>query len=463
MLLLNPLLVAQDAYKKDFPLLSKVYKFEKEPVGFTFVIDRSASLKKRIDNKSKSTYWDEIKTSVLKVIDMTKDGDYVILVGFDSKTGVLKAKDKAGKEFEIIPRTIKNQEEKSRLIEQLNQVGEPTGNFTNLYDSLDFVLEKCINRPGVQNIQVVFYFTDFQNDPPGKEKSEWGDPTKKQKLMEGLKGKYNNYVIKAGRYVNTFAFQLPLDQQAGRDFDEFSGIFEQNVNRIIVQDSKTLNEWFGTLKDTLLKERLRLQLTTNMNKAISIKSFELSESSIELKIVNQLPVEFQLKSLTLESKDNQKGKKDFENVLLKPNETKEIEVPTSLFTEGVETVLSKKISLEIEKVNFTISFDKKFSPEFAKLNMKTEQDIAVSTKQSLEISKGLPTYALWIIGILAIISLILTAVLIEDNTNTSTAFIGSFFGYDLYLMLNLYMSISSILVDFAPELFPPIWSINHSS
>lgn len=405
--MLNTSLFTQSAHKKDFPLLSEIYKSEKEPIGFTFVIDRSSSLKKKISNKDKITYWDEIKTSILKVVSLMNYGDYVVLVGFDSKSGILKGKDNAGKEFEIIPRTVKNREDKELLVKQIQSVGEPSGNFTNLYDSLDFVLEKCINRPGVQNFQVVFFFTDFLDDPPGIDVSEYGDPSKKSKLMQGLKDKYNNYVIKSGRFVNTFAFQLPLDQQAGKDFDEFASIIDQNVNRIIVQDNKAMNEWFENLRDTLLRERFKLQFATNIKNAISVKPLKQTYTNIEIEIANQLPMEVQIKSIILEDKEGQKGKKDYKDLFLKVKENKVVSIPTSL---------------KVEKVSFDILFDKKYSPEFAKLNMTLEHNASI-TIQDFDQGKSLPTYALWIIGIYTLLFVVMIVAHVSQGSVISIVLI----------------------------------------
>jgi hypothetical protein len=182
------------------------------------LFDRSGTVKK---------FWTPIKKAVIQIVDLAKDGDYVSFFGFDGSADNL-----------ILPRTLSSSN-KQETKNEINGLSVPKGSDTDLFESVDFTLEKGINRPEGNKIQLVFYFTDFINEPPLY--SRWRNIS-----TDTLVRKRINYIEKSGKLVNVFAFQLPLDAGAGRDFQEFSYIFDNRVKRII-SDLNAMQHWFGRL------------------------------------------------------------------------------------------------------------------------------------------------------------------------------------------------------------------------
>ena len=136
---------SQENENNEFPVLSKVYEVNKEPSDYIIVIDRSGTVKK---------FWTPIKKAVIQIVDLAKDGDYVSFFGFDGLADNL-----------IVPRTLSSSN-KQETKSEINGLSLPKGSYTDLFESVDFTLEKGINRPEGNKIQLVFYFTDFINQQP---------------------------------------------------------------------------------------------------------------------------------------------------------------------------------------------------------------------------------------------------------------------------------------------------------
>jgi len=365
----------QNANNKDFPVLSKNYNVDKNPVDFIIVVDQSATVKK---------YWEPIKASASKLVSLANDGDYLTLIGFKETVDNL-----------IIARKI-NSSSKRDIIDEIKGLGEPKGSYTDLYESVDFTLEKGINRPEGNRLQIIFYFTDFKNDPAPQ--SKWRTAS-----TDVLNEKRKNYIDKTGKLVNIFAFQLPLEAGAGRDYEQFSEIFDNKVKRII-SDPNTMQEWFGRLSQEISREKLRLLLQNDLNNFLTIEDISVKGDQINIDVHNKLGFPVNVDQASLNSDNSMLNlSQSFKNILIPANGNSIITLSIAEFLKKHESLLEKRTGITNSQFSFKCSFTD-LESEFGKLNVATLQIQTVAYDKTIIVSMGIPY---WIIGISAIALMLL--------------------------------------------------------
>ncbi len=365
----------QENENNEFPVLSKVYEVNKEPSDYIIVIDRSGTVRR---------FWNPIKASVNQVIDLANEGDYVSFIGFNESVDNL-----------IIPRTISSAN-KQATKNEINSLSEPTGNRTDLFESVDFTLERGINRPNGNKIQLVFYFTDFINHPPSN--SKW-----RNNSTDELVTKRTNYIDKSGKLVNVFAFQLPLEAGAGRDFEEFSHIFDNRVKRII-SDLNAMQNWFGRLSQEIAREKLRLLLQNDLDDFLLINALIIKGNKIEMEVSNTMEFPVTINQVDFESKGSGLRKKQlFKDAIIPAKGTTKLTIPISDYLERHKSFLEKTIGIENPDVTLHFSFDQ-LANELAILNIPNEQERSISADNNLLVKTGLPY---WIAGVIALLIFLL--------------------------------------------------------
>jgi tetrahydromethanopterin S-methyltransferase subunit G len=369
----------ESSLEQDFPILSNVYNFDEETTDYIIVVDQSGSVKK---------FWEPIKSSASKLVTIVNEGDYLTLVGFKETVDNL-----------IIPLKITS-ENRNAIINQIHDLSEPRGQYTDLYESVNFVLEKGINRPGGSKLQFIFYFTDFINQPPSN--SQW-KTTSTNVLIE----KRINYVDKTGKLINIFAFQLPLEAGAGRDFDKFSTIFDNKVTRIL-SDLNSMQEWFERLSQEIYREKLKLVLQNDLTDFLTIKGIAIQGEQIVIEVHNKLKFATLIKQVELKSdfKELQviKNDKIFE---IAGNGDTNIYLSISEFIPKNQVTLEQQIEIPRVELKFHCSFES-LENEFGKLNISSNQEQHITNNKKITTTIGIPY---WII-IGAVLFLILIIYLI---------------------------------------------------
>ncbi|MFW6046772.1 MAG: VWA domain-containing protein [Candidatus Woesearchaeota archaeon] len=249
--------------QKDNSYLTDYYPVEEEKVDYIFVVDRSGTMR---------SYWPSVKDAIIDVVNVLPNGDYVSVLGFDASC------------YQIaMPRKITN-ESKGQLINDIGLSINPNGAYTDLFESTNTVLEE-INRPQSNRINFVYYFTDYLHDPPAD--SKWNN----QDAREALNQKYSNLVSKGDRLLWIYAIQLPLSQNAGRDYNDFSRVFDNNSQRIFL-DVNSLDEWFDRNKAELKREKLKLMVLNDFQDSLSILNIDVYDNLFSFKRNSKICLEF---------------------------------------------------------------------------------------------------------------------------------------------------------------------------
>lgn len=361
--------------QNEFPVLSAVYEVNNEPSDYIVVVDQSGSVRK---------FWDPIKKSIIQIVDLANEGDYISFIGFQESTDNL-----------MLPRNLTSTN-KEATIHEIDKLSEPRGRFTDLFESVDFILEKGINRPNGNQIQLVFYFTDFINEPPPY--SSW-----KNNSTDQLVTKRINYIDKSGKLVNIFAFQLPLEAGAGRDFEEFSLIFDNRVKRII-SDLNTMQNWFERLSQEIYREKLKLVMQDDLSNFVEIKTLRAKGNSIEMEIANKMGIPIVINQIDLTSEESRlKTSQLFTDARIPSKETKKLTVPIAEYLEGYKSYLEKTIRIENPVITLHYSFDQ-LDSELAILNIPNEQVRSINFDKTILAKTGL---RYWMAGIIALLIILL--------------------------------------------------------
>lgn len=361
--------------QNEFPVLSAVYEVNNEPSDYIVVVDQSGSVRK---------FWDPIKKSIIQIVDLANEGDYISFIGFQESTDNL-----------MLPRNLTSTN-KEATIHEIDKLSEPRGRFTDLFESVDFILEKGINRPNGNQIQLVFYFTDFINEPSPY--SSW-----KNNSTDQLVTKRINYIDKSGKLVNIFAFQLPLEAGAGRDFEEFSLIFDNRVKRII-SDLNTMQNWFERLSQEIYREKLKLVMQDDLSNFVEIKTLRAKGNSIEMEIANKMGIPIVINQIDLTSEESRlKTSQLFTDARIPSKETKKLTVPIAEYLEGYKSYLEKTIRIENPVITLHYSFDQ-LDSELAILNIPNEQVRSINFDKTILAKTGL---RYWMAGIIALLIILL--------------------------------------------------------
>ncbi len=371
---INAIVFPQSILQKDFPVLNKIYQADNKRADYVIVIDQSASMK---------NYWTNVKNGIGALIKSLPDEDYVSILGFSSQCQTL-----------VVPRKL-NQSSKNELIAQINQLPNPTGQKTDLFEAIDKTLDE-INRPNSNDLKFLFFITDFINDPPSN--TRWNNTN-----IHSLKEKYERIVGQTERLLKLYALQLPLEINAGRDYDRFANIFHTISSPIFLNQS-TLLEWFDRLKAEIEREKLRMIVENDIKDAIKISYLENSISLIEkdsyfnLNILNKSLLPLHIDSVVISSKEYGKIQSSGLMDEALPNESLTLKIPLNremLLNEGI---FCPKYPVTVE--NFEIFTSTKEVNEFGKLNLNPTKIFIIEKPLSLTFLLGFNCWQILIAAIL---------------------------------------------------------------
>lgn len=333
---------AQTLLQKDFPVLNKVYQAENKRADYIIVIDQSGSMK---------NYWSNVKRGISALINSLPNEDYVSILGFSAMCQPL-----------VVPRRLESVS-KNELISQIKSLPNPVGQKTDFYEAIDKTLDE-INRPNSNELKFLFFITDFINDPPTT--TRWNNTN-----IYLLKDKYERIIGQTNRLLKLYALQLPLEINAGKDYDKFASIFHTISSPIFLNQS-TLIEWFDRMKAEIEREKLRMLVENDLKSAIEIVAFENSISpinknshfNIQLKNKSMMPVEIDsIVVLTEEYGKIQTGLKEV------TSSNEEIELKLELNNEMLSQKGTFFTRYPFKIKSFEIHTSAKEITEFGKLNL----------------------------------------------------------------------------------------------
>ncbi len=217
----------------DVPILTKLYAQETKKADFVIVLDRSGSMQK---------FWPSVIRSVSDFIEVLPDGDYVSILFFEGHAGEL-----------VTPREI-TPASRTSLREQLAGLGRPQGARTDLGAGINRTLDE-LNRPAANRLQFVFFFTDFEHDPPAG--SRWISRNPSAPSWRELQQKKTRFVDQQNHLLKVYALRLPLTANVGRDMPLFESVFG-DIELVTVTDHASLRAWFERRKAEIHRDRLRL-------------------------------------------------------------------------------------------------------------------------------------------------------------------------------------------------------------
>lgn len=370
---------SQSILQRDFPNLNNTYRADSKRADYVIIIDQSGSMK---------GYWQNVKNGLIALIRFLPDEDYVSVLGFSSKCQSL-----------VVPRKL-NQSSKAELISQINQLADPNGQRTDLFEAIDKTLDE-INRPNSNELKFLFFITDYVNDPPSN--TNWNNSN-----IHLLKEKYERIIGQTNRLLKLYALQLPLDINAGRDYDKFSNIFHTISSPIFINQS-TLLEWFERLRAEIERDKLRMIVENDIKDALEISNLENSISLIEknsrfnLNVLNKSLLTLNIDSVVLYSEEYGKIQSSRFMAEVLPNEALNLQI-----TLNREMLLSEGTfcqSYPITVKSFEIYSSTKEVTEFGKLNLSPTKVYTIDKPYSLSFLVGFNCWQLLIATIIIILLL----------------------------------------------------------
>lgn len=215
---------AIERLKADYPAVMEHYakQLEGQHADYIIAIDVSGTM---------NIHKNIVIPALNSFLNSLPDGDFVSFIKFGTKA----------EEFGLSG--VINQSTRQSFQNTLSRVYDRDPAFiqrTDLGAMCDAVLAQ-MNRPGANNLQYVFMFTDFINEP-GVGGSSWNT------LQERVAA------ISKINIVRAMAMQLP-GANTGRDIPLVRNVFP-NLQTINVDNSAQLNDWFEGQKAEITKVRL---------------------------------------------------------------------------------------------------------------------------------------------------------------------------------------------------------------
>lgn len=372
--LISELISAQSILQKDFPVLNKVYQADSKKADYVIVIDQSGSMK---------SYWQNVKNGISALVKSLPEEDYISILGFSNECQAL-----------VVPRKL-NHASKDELISQINKLPNPIGQKTDLFATIDKTIDE-INRPNSNELKFLFFITDFINDPPAN--TNWNNSN-----IHLLKEKYERIITQTERLLKLYALQLPLEINAGKDYDKFANIFH-TISTPIFLNQSTLLEWFDRLKAEIEREKLRMIVENDTKNAFDVISLENSISLLEknshfnLNIINKSLLPLNIDSVIINTEEYGEIKSSGLMTEALPNKALSLKIPLKremLLNEGL---FCKKYPLSVK--SFKIFSSTKEEIEFGKLNLNHQKIYVIEKPFSLSFLIGLNCWQILIILIL---------------------------------------------------------------
>lgn len=216
---------AIERLKTDYPAVMEHYakQLESQHADYIIAIDVSGTMNK---------HQNIVLPALNSFLNALPDGDYVSIIKFGTKA----------EEFGLSG--VINQSTRASFENTLSRIYDRDPAFvqrTDLGAMCNAVLAQ-MGRPGANNLQYVFMFTDFINEP-GVGSIDW------KNLQERVAA------ISKINIVRAMAMQLP-GANTGRDIQLVRNVYP-NLQTINVDNSAQLNEWFEGQKAEITKVRLK--------------------------------------------------------------------------------------------------------------------------------------------------------------------------------------------------------------
>lgn len=359
-------LFGQADLTRDFPNLSGIYKVDEKRSDFIIAVDRSGSMK---------PYWTEIRRQLTDFVSVLPDGDYVSIIGFGTKARHL-----------LIPRTL-SREAKEGLKKEVGLLADPREQYTDLFEGALQILEE-VNRPGSNPVCFVFVFTDFLDEP-----SPQRNASGRARLLKGLREKYGNYVHNTGKIVSVYAFQLPLSGKAGEDFDDFSNIFDNTVQRIFVQ-GQVLQDWFSRIRASIQKSKLRLMVGSDMGRPLRLETVGVPgtsfSKSLSVRLSNGSKLPLTVNSVTLDTGGAQTLFSGPVTETIQPGKTGMVTLPfNESLQKAVRALVPGTVTVSVRAARASVSLP--YGSELAKLDIKPPMEVSFSYGAPIILQTG-PRY-----------------------------------------------------------------------
>ena len=375
LLIFCPFINSQNLLPKDFPVLSAHYNVSGKHSDFVVVIDRSGSMKK---------LWPEVISSLSDFISALPDSDYISILGFADKCEPL-----------LIPRLITN--ESTKIIdEELLNLSQPNGGYTDLFEAANKSLDE-LNRPNSNELKFLFFITDFDNDPP--KNTNWNSSN-----LFKLNDKYKNVIVNTNKLLRVYALQLALGSTAGKDYNEFNSVFDNNVNRILL-DKNSIKDWFKRLKAEYEREKLKLVLEQNIKNGITISNIESNREylffpsqSFIVTLKSSLKIPIKINSINISTTKYSDISKTDINKVIEPGSNLKITIPFNSSLNSLTNFIDAKYSFGINSVKVVSQFEQE--KEFGILNLSTQRNYLFTSIQSIYVPKGISYLGLIIFAVI---------------------------------------------------------------
>jgi len=233
-----PFLSAAANPTQDLPTLKRLFTLSDQHADYVLVLDSSGSMK---------PLWPAVLRGAEVFLEAIPDGEHVSIVFFDSRATKSR----------VLPRTLKGPN-RGDLVRELRALPAPTGAHTDLGYALEESISE-LSRPGANQLQFVFFLSDFAHDPAADSgyrsrdanAAPWQELARRQRLSAG------------DRLLQTFALLLPLGGELGRDLPLVESVLG-SLERISVGSPATLEEWFRQRRAEIERDKLRILVRADL-------------------------------------------------------------------------------------------------------------------------------------------------------------------------------------------------------
>ncbi len=230
-----PAQTAIERLKTEYPSVMEQYgkRLEALKADYIIAIDVSGTMARN--------HKETVVPALQKFLGSIPDGDYVCILKFGTVTK------EAGLSGQI------SQGNRGSFQETLDHIYEKDDDcykWTNLCNMLEAVNER-MNRPGHNDLQYIFMFTDFVEEPVSA-KAKWDE------IATAMKSTLQRNM------VLPFAMQL-TGADAGKDIPKVRSVLS-NLRIININSSSELNAWFEDQKADISKSRLKDLIMSDFDK-----------------------------------------------------------------------------------------------------------------------------------------------------------------------------------------------------
>ena len=225
---------AMDRLKTEYPSVMEQYgkRLEALKADYIIAIDVSGTM---------DSYKETVVPALQSFLGSIPDGDYVSIIKFGT---VAK---EAGLSGQI---SQSNRNSFKQTLDQIYVRDNDCYYQTNICKMLEFVNDR-MNRPGHNDLQYVFMFTDFVEDASCSD-ADW------EAIAAKMKASTNRYT------VLPFAMQLN-GRDSGKDIPKVRRALS-NLRIININSSSELNNWFEEQKADISKSRLKDLIMSDFDK-----------------------------------------------------------------------------------------------------------------------------------------------------------------------------------------------------